>query len=103
MPPSGRGSYGIISAGPTCPVERLGQPCPPRPVIAEVVAYAGEGRTVATTQSDTNGDYRLTLAAGQYTLVVVTSNGFPRCPNTALTVTDGPPSRADISCDTGIR
>jgi len=55
------------------------------------------------TQSDTNGDYRLTLAAGQYTLVVVTSNSFPRCPNTALTVTDGPPSRADISCDTGIR
>jgi Carboxypeptidase regulatory-like domain len=93
----------MISAGPTCPVERLGQPCSPRPVSAEVDAHARDGRTVTTTHSDPDGDYRLTLAAGQYTLVVVTSNGFPRCPSTALTVTDGPPARADVSCDTGIR
>ena len=66
-------------------------------------AHAGDGRTVATAHSDANGDYRLSLAMGQYTLVVVSSNVFPRCPNTPLTVRDGAPTRADISCDTGIR
>jgi hypothetical protein len=43
------------------------------------------------------------LAAGSYTLVVVTPSGFPRCPDTPVTVQPGAPTHADISCDTGIR
>jgi Carboxypeptidase regulatory-like domain len=101
--PPGAGAYGIISAGPTCPVERVGRPCPPGPVSAEVNARTASGQTVATAHSDAHGDYRLSLAPGRYTLVVVTSSIFPRCPDTPVSVTDGVPTRADISCDTGIR
>lgn len=101
--PAGSGAYGYVTAGPTCPVERAGQPCPPRPVSAEVDARNGAGATVASTTSDSSGRYALTLAAGSYTLVVVTSSGFPRCPDTPVTVRTGAATRADISCDTGIR
>ncbi|MHB8464146.1 MAG: carboxypeptidase-like regulatory domain-containing protein [Acidimicrobiales bacterium] len=57
----------------------------------------------ATTQSDGSGRYRLALDPGSYTLVVVTSGSYPRCNPTPVTVTAGAATRADISCDTGIR
>lgn len=95
--------YGLITAGPTCPVERPNQPCPPRPVTAEVDARTGDGRTAAATHSDGAGRYALTVAPGTYTLVVVTGSTYPRCPNTTVTVQGGTPTRHDISCDTGIR
>ena len=101
--PRGTGAYGYVTAGPTCPVERPDQPCPPRPVSARVDAEDGSGRTVASTQTDQAGRYSLALAPGNYTLVVVTGTAFPRCPPTAVTVRSGAPTRADIGCDTGIR
>jgi len=101
-PPAGTGAYGTVSAGPTCPVERVDHPCPPRPVSAEVDARQG-GRTVASTTSNAQGDYSIRLAPGGYTLVVVTNSAFPRCNPVDVTVPPGSPVRADISCDTGIR
>lgn len=102
-PPTGSGAYGYVTAGPTCPVEQAGQPCPPRPVSAEVDARDAAGSTVRSTNSDSSGRYSLSLPVGDYTLVVVTPSGFPRCPDTPVTVRAGAPTRADISCDTGIR
>lgn len=102
-PPTGSGAYGYVTAGPTCPVERPEQPCPPRPVAAQVNAQDASGRTVATTRTDQAGRYSLSLAAGSYTLVTVTGATYPRCPPTSVTVRPGGPTRADISCDTGIR
>jgi hypothetical protein len=102
-PPVGSGAYGFVTAGPTCPVERPDQPCPPRPVSAEIDARDASGSTVASTTSDSSGRYGLRLTPGAYTLVVVIPSGFPRCPETPVTVPSGAPTRADISCDTGIR
>lgn len=102
-PPAGPGAYGYVTAGPTCPVEQAGRPCPPRPVSAEVDARSAAGTKVASTRSDSSGRYALALPAGDYTLVVVISSGFPRCPDTPVSVRAGAPTRADISCDTEIR
>jgi hypothetical protein len=102
-PPTGSGAYGYVTAGPTCPVERPDQPCPPRPVAAQVDAQDASGRTVATTRTDQAGRYSLGLAAGTYTLVAVTGATYPRCPPTSVTVRPVGPTRADINCDTGIR
>jgi hypothetical protein len=102
-PPPGNGAYGYLTAGPTCPVEQAGHPCPPDPVSAELDARDAAGITVGTTRSDSSGRYALSLRPGSYTLVVVTGSGGPRCPNTAVTVASGQPTRADIACDTGIR
>jgi hypothetical protein len=100
---SGSGAYGYVTAGPTCPVERPDQPCPPHPVAGQVNAQDASGHTVATTRTDQAGRYSLSLASGTYTLVAVTGTTYPRCQPTSVTVHSGGPTRADISCDTGIR
>jgi hypothetical protein len=103
LPPSGTGAYGYVTAGPTCPVEKQGQPCPPRPVSAGIDAHNASGVTVASTRSDSYGRYAFDLAPGRYMLVVVIPSGFPRCPETSVAVQRGSATRADVSCDTGIR
>jgi len=58
---------------------------------------------VASTRSNSAGDYAMGLRPGRYTLVVDTGSTFPRCPTKAVTVAKGQSVRADIGCDTGIR
>lgn len=103
LPPSGTGAYGYVMAGPTCPVERQGQACLPRPVSAGIDAHSASGATVASTRSDSYGRYALELSPGTYTVVVVLPSGLPRCPETSVAVHPGFATRADVSCDTGIR
>jgi hypothetical protein len=97
------GVNGTVTAGPTCPVEQVGHPCPPRPVSAGIRAQSARGGVVARTHSDANGHYAMALRPGRYTLVVQTGSQFPRCPATPVTVPRNGTVTADISCDTGIR
>ena len=93
---------GKVTAGPTCPVERVGHPCPPTPVVADVQARAG-ARVVASTRSAADGSYRLEVPAGAYTVVAVTGSMFPRCNPVSVVVSVGHTTHTDITCDTGIR
>ena len=97
------GVVGVVLAGPTCPVETADDPCPPRPVDAAIDAHDVEGDVLASTRTDAAGRYSLTLAPGSYTVVASTGAGLPMCQPVTIIVTPGPPVRADISCDTGIR
>ena len=92
---------GRVTAGPTCPLERAGSPCPERPVVAEVQAQAA-GQMIASTRSGTDGTYRLELPDGTYTVVAITPDVLP-CADRTVTVADTQTTIADISCDTGIR
>ncbi len=94
---------GTVSAGPSCPVQRLDQSCPPRPVVAEVDARDAAGTVVAKTMSDAAGRYLLVLAPGSYGIRVVASGRYPRCPTVPVSVLAGQQATADIGCDTGIR
>lgn len=101
---SAPGVYGLVTAGPSCPVERQGQSCPPNAVSgARVDAQAADGHVVASARTSANGGYSVVLGPGRYTLVVTTGSAYPRCPATPVTVSAGAASRADISCDSGIR
>jgi hypothetical protein len=84
-------------------VERPDQPCPPNPVHGRVDALDPTGRTVADATTDDDGRYAISLPSGQYTLRIVTDAPFPRCPDTAVSVTEGSPVTSNIDCDTGIR
>jgi hypothetical protein len=86
-------------------VEKIGQPCPPRPLVGvEVRATTGPaGQTVASALTDGTGHYALTLAPGTYTLQVTANALYPRCPPTRVTVPAAAPVAVDIGCDTGIR
>jgi hypothetical protein len=101
--PAGSGVYGYVTAGPTCPVERPDQPCPPRPVAAHIRAQDPSGHTVGVAESGSSGRYLLALPAGTYTLTATTGTAYPHCQPSPVTVRAGSPTRADISCDTGIR
>jgi len=95
---------GLVTAGPTCPVERPDEPCSPRPVSATVVrAYDRGGRPRGSATTDDAGRYSIGLVPGSYTVRVITDRPFPSCPETPVTVTRGPPIVADIVCDSGIR
>jgi len=95
---------GSVTAGPTCPVERVGQPCPPAPVHATVVATGAAGEPVAQATTEADGHYAFTVPPGRYTFSVEATGGFlPRCPTKSATVKLGPPEQVDFVCDTGIR
>src|SRR5207244_103105 len=64
------GLQGTVSAGPTCPVERVDSPCPPRPLSAEVDAEDASGNLAGSTSSGSDGQYQLALTHGTYTLAV---------------------------------
>ncbi len=93
---------GTLAAGPTCPVERVGSPCPNRPLQTTVLIVSRFGRVVASTRSDGQGRYVVRVAPGSY-LVVVETAVWPRCPTTRIVVEDSGPTRANVLCDTGIR
>ncbi|MGH9275771.1 MAG: META domain-containing protein [Acidimicrobiales bacterium] len=97
------GVRGTITAGPTCPVERPDQPCPPQPLAVHILAIGSDGTTVAETESAGDGSYQMALPAGHYTLRVDTGGTFPTCPDSEVTVEAGAQAVVDITCDTGIR
>jgi hypothetical protein len=70
--------------------------------VAEVQARAA-GHVTASTRSNRDGSYRLTLPSGTYTLDAVSTGTFPTCPSRTATVSAPATTTADISCDTGIR
>ena len=101
--PGSSGVHGTVSAGPTCPVERADEPCPPQPAVATVRATNESGEEIATTESGSDGRYSVALPPGRYVLTATTGSAYPYCDPTEIEV---PPARdvvADISCDTGIR
>jgi hypothetical protein len=102
-PVSGSGVHGHVTAGPTCPVEQPGQPCPPAPVHGRVDAVDAGGGVLGTATTDSEGGYAIALPPGDYTLKVDTGATFPVCPDTAVTVPADGAAAADIGCDTGIR
>jgi hypothetical protein len=95
------GVFGVVLAGPTCAVVTPEEPCPPRPVAAEISAHGGGGAVVASTRTDADGQYTLSLEPGDYTLVTDTGGALPFCDPVAVSVDR--PMRADMSCDSGIR
>jgi hypothetical protein len=93
-------------AGPTCPVETLGDPaCAPRPVAgAKVVVLDAQGREVATVVLDLKGAGVVTLAAGKYVVRGQPAAGLMGTPEPMdVTIVDGQLTPVVLSYDTGIR
>jgi len=92
---------GTVVVEPTCPVQRIGSPCPPAPLSgARVEAYSGSTLSAAVT-TDRSGHYLLHLAPGHY-LVRVANPSLPRL-LTERTVDLSGNTDLDLSVDSGIR
>ena len=97
------GISGTVTAGPTCPVEIAGSPCPPGVWTGTVRATATDG-TAHETQTDEAGRYRLPLLDGTYEVIpVIEGGGPPSAARVSVTVTAGGMQTLDLQVDTGIR
>lgn len=100
------GVGGRVTAGPTCPVERPGDPnCAARPVAGAVLVVRGSGGTeVARFTTDASGLYRVPLQPGDYTLVPQPVQGvMGTAPPAPFTVAAGRETAVQVDYDTGIR
>jgi hypothetical protein len=98
------GISGRVLLGPQCPVEVAGEPCDDEPtahVTVTVSRRAAAGSApVATTSTDADGRFRVSVAPGDY---VVTAEAGMSCDDVAVRVPDGGYARIAVACDTGIR
>ncbi|SRR5258708_1038943 len=93
---------GVVSEGPTSPVCAADVPCT-RTVDGHIVeAVDARGNVVASTKTDGSGHYSLSLAPGQYTLVLVPKIGLGNITGNQVDVKTGT-NTFDLSVDTGLR
>lgn len=98
---SGEVSGKVLSA-PTCPVERVGEECPPRPVSgAEVVALDGNAIR-GSTLTDSSGAFHLTLPDGRYAIRATNVGGYASTATEQVVISDAPVS-VTLIVDSGIR
>ena len=99
------GVFGVVMAGPTCPVEQPGQsPCVRAVAGATILALDSSGREVGRAGSDDDGAYLLRLPPGRYEIVPQAVAGLMGvAPKATVTDPNGAPVRLDLEYDTGIR
>jgi len=97
---------GHIVAGPTCPVQRVDSPCPPRPVVGRAIYVKDQqsGNLLQTLTSDANGYFGADLKPGTYTVEVakVGIESDKSGPH-KITLVAGQTLVLEIELDTGMR
>ena len=98
---------GNVVAGPTCPVERAEDPCPPKAVPNRAVEILGtNGAVVTTATTDSKGHFSVALTPGTYTVTVPIQQGqigMRQESNITASVIAGQVTTVKIMLDTGIR
>jgi hypothetical protein len=103
---SGDGTSGVRGqalAGPQCPVEIEGSPCPPVPYEGTVVATDVESGAEYTVDTDADGRFELPLEPGTYEVSIVSDAQPPSAKPQTVTVEPGSFAEITVSVDTGIR
>lgn len=103
--PLDSGVQGIVTIGPTCPVEQENSPCPDEAFQADITIFDEDGDEVASFESSEDGRYRFNLPPGTYRLVPqADANGLPSAPpERFFEVQQGFYTDVDIQYDSGIR
>lgn len=101
---------GRVVIGPTCPVERVDDPCDPvaRPEPVAIVAFDANGAEAARTVTLADGSFAFDLPPGSFTLHPDrSSTPFPSIADASVVVTAAAtratPQRVVVTGDTGIR
>jgi hypothetical protein len=103
---SGDGTSGIRGqalAGPQCPVEIEGSPCPPLPYEGTVIATDVESGAEYDVATDAEGRFELSLEPGTYEVSIVSDSSPPFAKPQTVTVDSGSFTAITVSVDTGIR
>ncbi len=98
------GVRGVVLAGPQCPVEQEGSPCPDLPVPDVEIRALQDGSVVGSVRTDDRGRFELLLAPGDYVVeAVLDGGGPPSAKPVAVTVPQGDFADVTVPVDTGIR
>jgi hypothetical protein len=95
------GLQGTVTRGPTMPVCRSGEPCS-APAAQIVLVFRRSGVAVRT-RTDTQGRYRVTLAAGTWQVSLVRRGIGMAIEPERVRAVPGRMRTVDLSIDTGIR
>ncbi len=101
-PPGQTGIAGVVTIGPTCPVQRIDDPCPDRPYEASISVWQGSTK-VAETRSAPDGRYLIEVLAGSYRVVGESPDTLPRGSEQQVIVEAGRITTVDLQYDSGIR
>lgn len=100
------GSTGLVSghvlSSPSCPVERVGEECPPRPVAGAAVEALQEELVRGSTRTDREGAFRLTLPVGRYIIKATNVGGYGSTASEEVVVS-ADPVQITLIVDSGIR
>jgi hypothetical protein len=99
------GIRGRVVAGPQCPVEQVGSPCPNKPVSAELNVKDQGGHVVTMVKSGDDGRFEVGLEPGTYLLEPARTPNSPFFIGKPVTVRVQPNRFAAVTVvlDTGIR
>ena len=99
------GLHVVATMGPTCPVQRSGEPPCVAPYRGDIEVVNSEGTPVAHVTTTAAGVADITLSPGTYTVTTsATGASWPRLIQpVTVTVTAGATVTANLSFDTGIR
>ena len=101
--PAGQtGIAGMVTIGPTCPVQRIDSPCPDRPYEATITIWQG-GNKMAEARSGPDGHFVVELPRGTYRVVGEAPGTFPHATEQTVTVVAGGLTQIQIQYDSGIR
>ncbi len=99
------GIRGLVTFGPTCPVQSAVSPCPDRPLADMRVQVLHEGDVVADLQSGDDGTFTVPLDPGDYQVRAIIEPGGPGmfAKPVDVRVTQHAFANVTVMVDTGIR
>ena len=99
------GIRGVVTLGPTCPVEQPGQaPCVTPYAAKLVITAESDGAVVARVTSAADGTFEVLVPPGDYVIAPEPGGDpFPVGQPVAVHVDAGAFSEVEVSYDTGIR
>ena len=103
--PPATGIRGIVTLGPTCPVEQVGEPPCVTPMAARLaITSAEDGSVVARVSSGPDGVFTVDLPPGDYVIVPEPGGDpFPIGQPVEVTVEAGAYAEIEVAYDSGIR
>lgn len=97
------GIRGRALAGPQCPVEVAGSPCPDLPYRGTVVAVDVETGDDVQVETDEEGRFEIALPPGTYEVTIVPGSGAMFAKPRTVTVSASSFTEITLAVDTGIR
>lgn len=103
--PPGTGIRGVVTLGPTCPVEQVGgAPCVTPFAATLVITSAEDDSVVARVSSGPDGVFSVDLPPGDYVIVPEPGGDpFPLGQPVDVTVVAGAYTEIEVAYDSGIR